>query len=125
MENLKYIGLGLLVFWAIVWAFYVMYITIMAARDVRDTVGLDVVDKLFLYPTLALGFAWDVVFNLVFATIIFVQLPRSLNDTLSGRCKFNNRRRPQGALQRWQYLLGTWVLNRVAKWDKSGWHNPV
>jgi hypothetical protein len=110
---------------AIVWVFYVLYITIMAARDIRDTVGLDVVDKLFLYPALIIGFVWDVVFNLVIATVLFVQWPSRWNDTLSGRCKHNNRRRPVGALQRWQYLLGTWVLKRVAKWDKSGWHNPV
>ncbi len=105
--------------------FFWLYIAVMKLRDVRDSTGLTMVHKLLGYPALLIGYPLDVVYNHLIGTIVFVQLPKGLGDTLSARAKRANRSMPSTALGRYRKKAGTWLLKQVAPFDSTGWHNPV
>jgi hypothetical protein len=105
--------------------FFWLYIAVMKLRDVRDSTGLTLAHKLLGYPALLIGFPLDIVYNHIIGTIVFVQLPKGLGDTLSARAKRANRSLPSTALGRYRKKAGTWLLKQVAPFDSTGWHNPV
>jgi len=64
-------------------ALWILFINIMAWKHNKDMISWWVLP--FLYPIVVLGYLVDVYFNIVFGTVVFLELPKQL--TLSERMR--------------------------------------
>lgn len=98
------------------WILWVLYAAVMRLKQVRDAGKLTTSMKVFGYPALFLGLAVDFFVNVVFGTLVFLQIPREM--TLSRRLwKLSNG--DEGWRQRWSYWIRTQLLDAV---DPEGVH---
>lgn len=110
-------------FWALAahlaapWVLWIVYAAVMNLKRVRDTVGLTPAHKLFGYPALALGLVLDAYVNLVWGTLVFVEVPREW--TLSSRLWRLSNDPAAGWRQRWALALRVALLDSV---DPNGVH---
>ena len=98
------------------WILWIIYAAVMRLKQVREAGKLTLAMKVFGYPALALGLAVDLVVNVVFGTLVFLQLPREF--TLSTRLwKLSNGE--AGWRQRWALWLRVNLLDSL---DPEGVH---
>lgn len=58
------------------WLLWIFYTAVMRLKQVRDAGKLTTAMKVFGYPVLILGLLLDFFVNVVFASIIFVEIPK-------------------------------------------------
>lgn len=68
---------------------WVFYPAVMNLKRVRDSTGLPKGAYILGYPILLIGLVLDAVINIVFMTIIMLELPREL--TVTSRLKRHNK----------------------------------
>ena len=93
-----------------------LYACVMRLKQVRDAGKLTLAMKVFGYPALFVGLAIDFVVNVVFGTLVFLQLPREM--TLSTRLWRLSNGEPSWR-QRWALWIRTQLLDSI---DPSGIH---
>ena len=98
------------------WILWIIFAAVMRLKQVRDAGKLTPAMKVFGYPALALGLAVDFVVNVVFGTLVFLQLPREM--TLSSRLwKLSNGE------EGWRKNLATWIrVQLLDGLDPAGVH---
>jgi hypothetical protein len=111
---MTYLLIGLLI--ASPWLLWMLYACVMRLKQVRDEGKLTFAMKVFGYPALFVGLAVDFVVNVVFGTLVFMQLPREF--TLSTRL-WRLSTGPTSWRQRWALWIRTNLLDAV---DPSGVH---
>jgi len=98
------------------WILWVLYAAVMRLKQVRDAGKLTLAMKVFGYPALFVGLAVDFVVNVVFGTLVFLQLPHEM--TLSTRLwKLSNG--DEGWRKNWAYWIRSNLLDAV---DPEGIH---
>lgn len=98
------------------WVLWIIFAAVMRLKQVRDAGKLTPAMKVFGYPALFLGLAVDFVVNVVFGTLVFLQLPHEM--TLSSRLwKLSNG--DEGWRKNWAYWIRTQLLDAV---DPEGVH---
>lgn len=98
------------------WLLWMLYACVMRLKQVRDAGKLTLAMKVFGYPALFVGLAIDFVVNVVFGTLVFLQLPREM--TLSTRLWRLSNGEPSWR-QRWALWIRTQLLDSI---DPSGIH---
>lgn len=98
------------------WILWMLFACVMRLKQVRDAGKLTLAMKVFGYPALAVGLVVDFVVNLVFGTLVFLQLPREM--TLSSRLwKLSNGE------EGWRKEWATWIrVNLLDAVDPEGVH---
>lgn len=101
---------------------WVCYVAVMSLRDKREAGQFRVLDKLFGYPTLIVGYAIDLLVNVVVASVLYLEMPQEL--TLSSRSLRHAREPIQSPtwLDRWRKALALWLLGDIGWYDKRGGH---
>jgi len=99
------------------WILWIIYAAVMRLKQVREAGKLTPAMKVFGYPALALGLLVDFVVNMVFGTVVFLQLPREF--TLSTRLWNLSNGEPSWR-QRWALWLRVNLLDAI---DPSGEHS--
>jgi len=92
---------AVVVFWA-TWAFYVSVMGLKATRDRHRARGREVpwAFRALAYPTLGLFVIVDVLFNAVYGTVMFLELPKEWLFT-ARVSRWNDTEGWRGALARW------------------------
>jgi hypothetical protein len=103
-------------------AFVILYITwmlycaIMSLKKAKDENRLTTAMKVFGYPLLFVGYAFDVATNLI-GSVILMDLPREL--LLTAKLKRIQREEPTG----WRNKTAMWIcVNLLNAIDPSGHH---
>ena len=100
--------------WAIyTYAFYLLFVVTMAAKAAWPT--LSIVPKVLLAPAAVVAMLMDVVFNLIPATIIFLDLPRELLFTY-------RLDRYEAAGAGWRYTVALWICQNLLNPFQQGGH---
>lgn len=98
------------------WVLWIIFAAVMRLKQVREAGKLTLAMKVFGYPALFLGLAVDFVVNVVFGTLVFLQLPHEM--TLSSRLwKLSNG--DEGWRKNWAYWIRSNLLDAV---DPEGVH---
>lgn len=116
---------------AVAYNLWLCYLGVMSLIARRDAGNMTLLDKLFGYPTLLVGFALDVIANWVFMTVLLLELPKEL--TVSTRCLRHAtdqarsvigwfERKPT-RLDQWRWELCTFILDQIKHHDASGGHS--
>ena len=92
------------------WILWIIFAAVMRLKQVREAGKLTLAMKVFGYPALALGLAVDFVVNVVFGTLVFLQLPREF--TLSRRL-WKLSTGEAGWRQRWALWLRVNLLDAI------------
>lgn len=95
------------------YAFYLLFVLTMAAKAAWPV--LSIVPKVLLAPPALLAVLMDVVFNLIPATVIFLDLPREWLFTLR-----LDRYEAEGA--GWRYRLALWICRNLLNPFQQGGH---
>lgn len=66
-----------------IWMLWVMFVCVMRLKMLREAGQLTTAMKVFGYPTLAVGLVLDLFVNVVFGSLVFLEIPREF--TLSSR----------------------------------------
>lgn len=98
------------------WILWIIFAAVMRLKQLREAGTLTIAMKVFGYPALALGLLIDFVVNVVFGTVVFLQVPREL--TLSTRL-WKLSTAGNGYRQRWALWLRVNLLDAV---DPAGVH---
>lgn len=97
-------GLSLLLLW-------IFFVNVMTWKTHIDKIPKWL--QYILYPIAIFGYLWDVMFNWVFGTVIFLELPRK--PTLSERM-----RRILLTRDGWRWKLARYIcLHLVEPWDQN------
>lgn len=104
---IKLILIGLISF-IILWVFFV---NVMTWKKHENKIPKYV--KPLLYFIAAIGYIWDVLFNITFGSIMFLELPQEL--TLSERI-----RRLLLTDRGWRFAMGYWICKHLIEpWDQG------
>lgn len=98
------------------WILWIIFAAVMRLKQVREAGKLTLPMKVFGYPALAVGLIVDFVVNVMFGTLVLLELPREL--TLSTRLWRLSNSEPSWR-QRWALWLRTNLLDAI---DPSGIH---
>lgn len=93
--------------------FYLLFVVTMAAKAAWDQ--LSIVPRVLLVPAALVAVLMDVFFNLVPATVIFLDLPRELLFT-----KRLERYKAQGV--GWRYTVARWICQNLLDPFQQGGH---
>ena len=100
--------------WAIyTYFFYLLFVVTMAAKAVWA--NLSIVPRVLLVPAALVAVLMDVFFNLIPATLIFLDLPRELLFT-----KRLERYKAQAA--GWRYTVARWICQNLLDPFQQGGH---
>jgi hypothetical protein len=103
-----------LIDWAIyTYFFYLLFVVTMAAKAAWG--NLSIVPRVLLVPAALVAVLMDVFFNLVPATVIFLDLPRELLFT-----QRLERYKAQGA--GWRYTVARWICQNLLDPFQQGGH---
>lgn len=100
-----------------IWLLWVMFVCVMRLQMLRDAGQLTLGQKLFGYPTLAVGLLLDCAINTIICTLIFIELPREW--TVSGRL-WRHSTLGEGWRKTLALLIRTQLLDAV---DPRGYHS--
>lgn len=92
------------------WILWILYACVMRLKQVREAGKLTLAMKVFGYPALFLGLAVDFVVNVVFGSLVFLQLPREM--TLSRRL-WKLSTGEAGWRQRWAFWIRVQLLDAI------------
>jgi hypothetical protein len=125
MSTIIFVAQYVLVPYAVFIFLFMSYIAIMSLRDMRDAGKLTLFDKVLGYPGLLIGYALDLIANILI-TLIFLEIPRE--KTVSERALRLARlpQQPKGWrywLPRWRRWLARLLLSVLQKFDKKGGHD--
>jgi hypothetical protein len=95
------------------YVFYLLFVVTMAAKAAWPT--LSIVPTVLLAPPAVVAVVMDVIFNLIPATIIFLDLPHELLFT-----KRLDRYEAEGA--GWRYTLALWICQNLLNPFQQGGH---
>lgn len=98
------------------WLLWILYAGVMRLKMLKDAGLLTPAQKAFGYPWLAIGLVLDAFVNLVFASFLFMEVPREW--TVSGRLWRLSNGEP-GRRQRWALAIRVALLDAL---DPSGVH---
>lgn len=95
---------------------FVLYCAVMHLKHTID--GLPKSVKFMSYQVLFIGLVVDVIFNLIFATVFLLDLPRihKLELTLTARLK--RLKKGKG----WRKATAVWLCNVLSNLDPDGYH---
>ena len=83
-----------------------LYLAGMNMKRNRDKLTWET--KLVAYPVFAFGLLWDVVFNMIYGTVVYLEIPRE--GLFTKRCQ--------------RHLKSTDWRQKVAHWHCHVWLNP-
>lgn len=93
--------------------FYLLFVVTMAAKAAWPT--LTTVPRVLLAPPAVLALLMDIIFNLIPATVIFVDLPHELLFTYR-----LDRYEAQG--KGWRYTVALWICRNLLNPFQQGGH---
>jgi len=94
---------------------WALYLAVMALK--RDQAQLTVVAKTFAYPLLFVGYLFDIAYNVIVGTLMFLELPREF--LLTDRLK----RHLSSGRSHWRWAIANWFCqNFLNAFDPSGRH---
>lgn len=97
--------------WAFaLWVFYLAYVTLWVAKHNGKLDSTPRIVKALCFFTLGIGIVLDVGFNIVVASVIFMEPPTLAWLTFTARCA------------KWRQDQG--YRGRLARWVCDGWLNP-
>lgn len=96
---------------------WVLYLGVMNLKRVHDTVGLTGPAKWLGMPLVFVAILWDWLCNWTAATILFLQLPATWSELVTGRLK---RYKAEGS--GWRYKIAVWFALILDAFDPSGRH---
>lgn len=94
------------ILYGLIFTMWPMYLAGMNLKRNKDKLSWET--KLVAYPFFFLGLFWDVVFNFIYGTVIYIEPPKELLFTK--RCQ--------------RHLKGDGWRQKVAHWHCSKWLNP-
>ena len=99
------------------WLLWALYVMVMGVYRAHLDKRLGPVTKVLALPWVALGFAVDVVVNLTFASILFLEPPRELLVTK------RLQRHQRAATSDWRSRLAAWICDHLLDvFDPTGHH---
>ena len=104
---------GLLDWTIYTYVFYLLFVLTMAAKAAWPT--LSIVPKALLAPPAVVALLMDVVFNIIPATVIFLDLPRELLFTYR-----LDRYEAEGS--GWRYRVALWICRYLLNPFQQGGH---
>jgi hypothetical protein len=103
---------------------WLCYISVMSLRTQRNANRMTLLDKVFGYPTLVVGYALDMVVNAVILSIVLLELPDELVvTTRAKRWATSWRDNPETGLNGWRQAVCVWLLRQITHHDPSGEHS--
>jgi formate hydrogenlyase subunit 3/multisubunit Na+/H+ antiporter MnhD subunit len=117
----KVLGLaGFLAVYALIglagfYALWIFYLAVMNLKRARDAGLLNKTARVLGLPVLIVGYVLDAVLNIVFMTLVFLELPEEL--TVTARLK-RHIKDSQG----WELALACWFIPLLDPFDPSGSH---
>lgn len=101
-----------------VYSVFVFYLAIMALKRARDAGTLTNPQKVLGYPILAIGWPLDVIFNITWGSLLFLEFPNYKRLSLSARMAYLAENDTG-----WRGKLSLWFLvNTLDNIDPSGKH---
>ena len=98
------------------WCLWALYIMVMGVYRAHLDKRLTPVTKVLAAPWVALGFAIDVLVNVTFASVVFLEPPWELLVT-------SRLQRHIQATTGWRHRLATWICDRLLDvFDPTGNH---
>ena len=105
----------LIAFFALPYSLWVFYLAVMSLKRGKDAGTLTFWGRFFGYPVLFFGLALDFVTNLIFMSVLLLELPRE--GTVTSRLKRHN-----AANGGWRKAIAVWAEQLLDQFDPSGNH---
>lgn len=89
---------------------FVFYIAVMHMKKLKDEIDLRV--KVIAGPAVIIGLGFYLILNITVGTVLFLQVPNSLQFT--SRCERNLKKRDGS----WRYLQAVWWCDLLSIFDR-------
>lgn len=100
---------------------WVFYLAVMNLKRAQEAGTLTKPALVLGMPVLVIGYAIDILVNVVVASVLFLELPHYQRLTLSARLGYHLRNSSN-----WRYKLSLWIVrNLLDSFDPSGKHVGV
>jgi len=102
----------------VLWVFFVNIMWLKHVGQKRYTTGWKkVVFYMIGYPFAFAGFIWDIIFNITYGTLMFLQLPELRRLTLSARMSNIIVTEDKDS---WRWKLAWWICHKLVEpWDRN------